>query len=51
MGVGAAVWNAVPLEGGWVEGYPHQVYHSNTQQKDNAALRLCNAGQCAQTAG
>lgn len=33
MGVGAAVWNAVPPEGGWVEGYPHQVYHSNAAKK------------------
>lgn len=29
-GVGAAVWNAVSLEGGWVEGYPHPNFYSNS---------------------
>lgn len=29
MWVGAAVWNAIPRGGGWVEGYPHQIYSSN----------------------
>lgn len=40
-GVGAAVWNAVPLEeerggGGWVEGYPRQMYHSNTAKRQSS---------------
>lgn len=36
-GVGAAAWNAVPLEGGgWVEGYPRQIYHSNTAKRQSS---------------
>lgn len=53
-GVGVAVWNAVlPEWGGWVEGYPHQVYHSNTTKRQCGvkAAVLCSSGQGAQTPG
>lgn len=36
--MGAAVWNAVPTKegGGGGEGYPHQVYHSNTAKRQSS---------------
>lgn len=45
MWVGAAVWNAIPLVGGGgVEGYPHQIYSSNMDNRQSTLGALVSAG-------
>lgn len=52
-GVGAAVWNAVPPEGGgwgWVEGYPSPIYYSNTAKRQSmlkASVPFMQGSMCA----
>lgn len=52
-GVGAAVWNAVPPEGGgwgWVEGYPRPIYYSNTAKRQSmlkASVPFMQGSMCA----